>query len=291
MKNIDAGIRYMLLASLLLAFMAYFVRELSLYMSSLEVVFFRNIFGVLIILATFFKAPMNSKGGKPWLLIFRGAIGTTALMMYFYNIFHMPLADAITFTKTSPIFTAVFAYFALKERLPGHGRYAVVLGFLGILFIVKPTGEIDLKLVITGILSGAFAAMAYTSIRELKNYYESRIIVMSFTLTGAVVPAILMVLGSYIETDLFDFMVAEFVMPEGVMWFHIVGMGLMGTLGQFMITKAYSATKAGVVAAISYTNILFAAIVGQFLGDPFPDTYTLTGIALVVIAGIWISKK
>lgn len=291
MKNLDIGVKYMLLASFLFALMAFFVKALSPHMSSLEVVFFRNIFGVVIVLATFFKSPLNQKGGKPFLLLFRGLIGTTALMMYFYNIFHMPLADAITFTKTSPIFTAVFAYFILKENLRKSAWIAIFIGFIGMIFVIKPSGDIDLKLAITGVLSGAMAGMAYTSIRELKNYYEPRVIVLSFTGIGTIVPALFLFLGNYFSSDTFDFFIAEFVMPSGIMWFYIVAMGLLATASQFLMTKAYASTKAGVVGAVSYTNVFFAMIVGLAIGDPLPDLLGAIGIFLVVFAGIWISRK
>lgn len=281
----------MLLASFLFAMMAFFVKSLSPYMSSLEVVFFRNVFGVLIVLVTFFKSPLNQKGGRPFLLLFRGLIGTIALMMYFYNIFHMPLADAITFTKTSPIFTAVFAYIVLKEDLKKKAWIAILMGFVGMLFVIKPSGDIDLKLAITGVLSGAMAGMAYTSIRELKNYYEPRVIVLSFTGIGTIVPAIFLFLGNYFSSDTFDLFIAEFVMPKGIMWVYIIGMGLLATASQFLMTKAYASTKAGIVGAVSYTNIFFAMLVGVAMGDNWPDLLGAIGIFFIVFAGIWISKK
>ena len=291
MKNIDIGVKYMLFASFLFALMAFFVKSLSPFMSSLEVVFFRNIFGVIIVLATFFKSPLNQKGGKPLLLLFRGLIGATALMMYFYNIFHMSLADAITFTKTSPIFTAVFAYIALKEDLKKSAWVAIAVGFIGMLFVIKPSGNIELKLVITGVLSGAMAGMAYTSIRELKNYYEPRVIVLSFTGVGTLVPALFLFLGEYFSSNMFDFFIAKFVMPNGIMWFYIVGMGLLATASQFLMTKAYSNTKAGIIGAVSYSNIFFAMVVGVAMGDALPDLLGTVGIVFIVFAGIWISKK
>ena len=77
-------------------------------MSSVEVVFFRNISGVIIILYAIYKKPLQQTGGKFLLLFMRGLIGFAALLMYFYNIAHIPLAEALTFNKISPIFTAYF---------------------------------------------------------------------------------------------------------------------------------------------------------------------------------------
>ena len=107
-KELNLGVKYMLFSSFLFAVMGAFAKLSSDHMSSLEVVFFRNIFGVLLIGAAVLKSPMKNVGGKPWLLFFRGFMGFTALLAFFYNIAHIPLGDAMTFSKTSPIFTAIF---------------------------------------------------------------------------------------------------------------------------------------------------------------------------------------
>ena len=80
-------------------------------------------------------------------------------------------------------------------------------------------------------------------------------------------------------------------MPQGIVWFYVIGMGIIATISQLLMTKAYSATKAGIVGAVSYTNILFSIIVGTLLGDPLPDIITTTGIVLIVLAGIMVAKE
>ncbi|MCD4771352.1 EamA family transporter, partial [archaeon] len=84
-NNINLAIKYMLISSFLFAFTGGFAKELSNYMSSIEVVFFRNISGVIIILYAIYKSPLKQKGGRPFLLFARGFIGFSALLMYFYN--------------------------------------------------------------------------------------------------------------------------------------------------------------------------------------------------------------
>ena len=104
-KELNSGVKYMLIASFTFAIMGAFAKLSSEYMSSLEVVFFRNIAGVILISFAIIKKPMVHIGGKPWLLFFRGFMGFTALLAFFYNIAHIPLGDAMTFSKTSPIFS------------------------------------------------------------------------------------------------------------------------------------------------------------------------------------------
>lgn len=290
LQNIDLGVKYMLLASLTFAFMGAFAKLASESLPSLEVVFFRNIAGVIIILIAIMKTPLVQKGGRPFLLFFRGFMGFAALLAFFYNIAHIPLGDAMTYSKTSPIFTAIFAYIFMKEQLSLRGWGAVFIGFIGILFITQPSGIGFSKYDLLGIFSGVGAALAYTSIRELKSHYDTRAIVFSFMFVGSVGPLILFIVAAFVEVKELDFMIAAFVMPSGVVWFYLIAMGVLATISQFLMTKAYSSTKAGIIGAVSYTNILFAIMVGVLLGDALPSLATTFGILLIVSAGVLVAR-
>ncbi|MFK5937760.1 MAG: DMT family transporter [Sulfurimonas sp.] len=286
----NKGVKYMLIASFTFAIMGAFAKLASQSMSSLEVVFFRNISGVILVGIAVLKNPMVHEGGKPFLLFFRGFMGFVALLAFFYNIAHISLGDAMTYSKTSPIFTAIFAWAFLHEKLPSKGWLAVFIGFIGIVFITQPSGLGFSKYDLLGIFSGVGAALAYTSVRELKRYYDTRAIVLSFMLTGTIGPILLFLVSPYVHMPELDFMFAEFVMPQGVVWIYVIGMGILATISQLLMTKAYGETKAGIVGAVSYTNIFFSIIVGLMLGDNFPSLITLFGISLIVFAGILVAR-
>ena len=288
-KNLDQGVFYMLMATLAFAFMGGFVKTLSGQLPPLEVAFFRNIFGVLIIGASLWKIPMVQKGGKPWLLFFRGFMGLLALIAYFYNMANIPLGEAVTYNKTSPLFLAFFAWIFLGEKLPRLAILALIFGFVGIVLIAKPEGGMLDKYGLLGIFSGIGAALAYTSIRELKNYYDVRSIALSFMVIGSAGPLLLMGLAEFVEpTEAYDFLLSKFIMPHGITWLYIVAVGVLATASQLLMTKAYSLTKAGIIGTITYTQIIFAIIIGTVLGDPFPDIWSFLGISLVIIAGLLV---
>jgi len=280
----------MLLASLSFAFMGGFAKVVSQKFAGVEVTFFRNIFGVALIGFAIYKSPLKQIGGKPLLLFFRGAMGFLALLAYFYIIAYIPLGEAVTYNKTSPIFVAIFAYIFLGEKLNRWAIVAIILGFVGIVLIAQPQGGSFDKYDILGIFSGLGAALAYTSIRELRSYYDTRAIVMSFMGIGTIAPLLLMIITPYINPPKeLDFMFASFIMPHGIEWFYLTMMGLSATFSQFMMTKAYEYTKAGVVGTISYSNIVFAIIIGVALGDSFPNILTILGIVLVIGSGLLVA--
>ncbi|MFK2824068.1 DMT family transporter [Malaciobacter sp. WC5094] len=290
-NSVKLGVKYMLFASVMFAFMGATAKELSDSMSSIEVVFFRNVFGVVLILLSIYKSPLNQIGGKMWLLIFRGTAGFIALLFFFYNIANIPLGEAMTFSKTSAIFTAIFAYVFVKEKLGIKGWFGVFIGFIGILFITKFDGSSLDKTDYLGILCGVGAGLAYTSIRELRKYYDNRAIVLSFMAIGTIGPLILLIIGEFYTNENLDFLFAPFVMPKGIDWLFIILLGIFATFAQVFMTKAYSCAKAGIIGTIGYSNIAFSILLGLFLGDSLPDIWITFGILLIVISGVLVSMK
>ncbi|XOB61408.1 DMT family transporter [Campylobacterota bacterium DY0563] len=290
-NDVTLGIKYMLFASFCFACMGAFAKQLSGSMSSIEVVFFRNVFGVLLILISIYKSPLNQKGGKPLLLIFRGLAGFIALLFFFYNIANIPLGEAMTFSKTSTIFSAIFAYFFVKEKLGVKGWLGVFIGFIGILFITKFDGSSLDKTDWLGILCGVGAGLAYTSIRELRKYYDGRTIVLSFMGIGTLGPLLLMLISEFYINEQYDYIFAKFVMPQPGDWINIICLGGVATLAQVYMTKAYSVAKAGIIGTISYANIAFSIMIGLVLGDAFPDIWIILGISLIVVSGFFVSSK
>lgn len=290
-NDVSLGIKYMLFASFLFACMGAFAKELSDSMSSIEVVFFRNVFGVILILFSIYKSPLVQKGGKPWLLIFRGMAGFIALLFFFYNIANISLGEAMTFSKTSTIFSAIFAFLFVKEKLSFKGWLGVFVGFIGILFITGFDGSSLSKTDWLGILCGVGAGLAYTSIRELRKFYDGRTIVLSFMSIGTIGPLILMLISEFYTNEKYDFIFATFVMPQSSDWFYIILLGIVATFAQIYMTKAYSVAKAGIIGTISYANIAFSIAIGIILGDAFPDIWIIFGILLIVLSGVLVSSK
>ncbi len=290
-KNLNQGIYFMLISAVCLALMSAFAKVLSQEMPTIEIVFFRNVIGVGLIMLTIIKTPILNVGGKPWLLFFRASIGLLAMLSFFYNIANIPLANAITYSRMSPVFTAIFAMWFLREHINFKGWIAIAFGFIGMLFVMQPEGLLFEESHIFGLVNAICAALAFTSIRELKKYYDTRTIVLSFMGIGVIVPVISMYLSSYYTSDIFYFMMGEFVYPNLKQSIYLIGVGITATLGQVYMTKAYGETKAGIVGAASYSVIVFSIIIGLILGDALPNIMGFIGIMLIISGGILIARS
>lgn len=251
--------------------------------------FYRNIVGLLVLAVGFAIKPPVQQGGKPFWLAFRGVMGTTALYTLFYSIMHIPLGTAMTYNITSTLFIALFSFILFKEY---HGKkvlFAVLLGFIGMLLIYKPNMHFPVHYHLVGLLSGVTAAFAYLTVGKLTTIYDHRVIVLSFVLSGVIIPLISMLLHYVFGFTTDGLFVIDWKWPQGIEWLYVSVLGLAALFGQYFVTRAYASDKAGIVSAISYANIVFSVCIGVLLGDPFPDWMSLSGISCIIISGIIIS--
>ena len=282
----------MLISSLFSALNGALAKILSQDLNALEIVFFRNILGVLIILYALKHTPPTLSGGKFHLLLLRGLMGFTAMILFFYTITTIELGVAITLNKTSPLFVSILAFFLLKEHLSFVGFFALIIGFMGVIFITQPDGFNLSYEHFLGILGGFFAAAAYTTIRKIKDMYDSRIIVLSFLSVGTVIPFMMFILASYYTPPTYlRFIISDFHFPmEYSVWLFIILMSATATFSQWLLTKAYTSTKATTIGIISYTNIPFAIGFGAMLGDNLPNMLAIFGIFCIIGAGVMVKK-
>jgi drug/metabolite transporter (DMT)-like permease len=283
------GILYMLLAALGFSLMGGAAKLLKGSFNAGQLVFYRNLVGLFVLLISFTaKSPVNHGGKLQW-LIFRGVMGTVALYTLLYCILHLPLGTAMTYNLTSAIFIAVFSFFLFKEY---HGKevlLALLLGFAGMVLVYKPSMHLPWYYHVAGLISGIASAIAYITVGKLNKYYDARVIVASFMISGVLFPSLSMLIqyiGHYKADEIF---IVAFKWPHAMEWLYIILLGQAALFGQYFVTKAYGADKAGIVSAVSYANIIFSVFIGMLLGDAFPDGMSLSGICCIIISGIIVS--
>jgi len=279
---------FMLTASLLFSGAAMFAKLVAR-LGAAEITFFRNVVGIVILLFIFkFSLPKKFDASKLHLLLFRGIIGTVALMAFFYNVGMVSLADAVTLSKTEPLFSAILGFALFSEKLDKIKIAALVIGFLGVFVIGFDKGISMAYANIIGVFGGLCAAIAYTTIRSLKDSFDHRFVVLSFMGFGTLLPLFVMLLAPYIgEGEI----VRSFVTPSQKEALFLVSIGVLSAAAQVLITKAYFYAKAGVVSSVSYSTLLFGGLFGLLIGDSIPSAVGFLGIALIVASGFLIARK
>ncbi len=286
-----SGIVFMLLAALGFSTMGAAAKLLKDEFNAGQLVFYRNLVGLLFLSGSLLYRPVVQTGGKTGWLVFRGFMGTVALYTLLFCILHMPLGTAMTYNLTSAIFIALFSFLVFREYHGAGVLLAVLLGFLGMLMIYKPAMDLPLGWHLAGLLSGVSSAIAYMTVGRLARYYDPRIIVLSFLLSGVLLPLVSMAvhyLTGIPEDGLF---IVSFKLPAGAEWGYMLLLGLAALFGQYFVTRAYGADKAGIVSAIGYANIVFSVLLGMALGDAFPDGWSLAGMACIIGSGVLIALR
>lgn len=258
-------------SALCFAGMSVFVR-LAGDLPTFEKAFFRNfvaaIFAIILICRE--KIPIRIEKNARLLVLLRCIFGTAGLVLNFYAIDHLALADSNMLNKLSPFFAIIFSIFLLKEKVRPVQAAAVIVAFIGSLLIIKPSGfNMQLLPAIGGFFGGMGAGAAYTCLRKATQLgARSQIIVLCFSCFSCLFTI--------------PFILADFVMPTAKQLILLILCGLCGAGGQFSITAAYSFAPAREISVYDYMQVIFSAVFGFFLFDQIPDLYSFIGYVLII---------
>lgn len=270
---------WMLVAAALFALMGVLVKHASAHFSSGELVFYRSAFGllaiggVIVVRHRCLLAPLATPHFKAH--FWRGLSGFAALVLFFYAIARLPLATAVTLNYTAPLFLAALSAWWLKEK---HGRglvAAVLLGFVGIVMLLRPQLADQAWLpALAGLVSGMLAAVAYVNVKQLGKLGEPEWrVVFYFTLLATLGGGAWMAL-------------AGFHRPQAEDWPWLIGIGVTATVAQLALTRAYHRGRTLTVGALAYTTVGFSAVYGVILFGEHLPVLAWAGMAVVALAGI-----
>ena len=276
-NNILKGIFCIIIAGFGFALMSLFVK-LSGDLPSIQKGFFRNIIAVFISSIPLIKhwkvinIPRNNTG---WLvLISRSVFGTIGLVLNFYAISHISLADSSIIQKLSPFIIIILSYIFFKEEMTRFQFFAIILAFVGIILIIKPSGNDIISMGALAALSGALCAgIAYTCVRYLGTHNISgEFIIFFFSSLSS-----LMLLPYLI----FDYRTMTFYQLS-----MLLLAGISATIGQYGVTFAYKFAAAKNISVFDYSQVLFSGIFGYIFFGEFPDFQSLIGYIIVISVGI-----
>ncbi len=273
----------MLLAGLSFAVMSLLAKEVvSLGYGSIELVFYRSLIGWLLLGLWLRSAGQSFFGVAHRVMLLRRAlVGLAALLSFFYAIVHLPVSVALTLNYTSPLFLAVLLPWTLREGMSSRQYAAVGLGFVGVCLLLQPwsTPPADLFAALVGLASGLLAAVAYLHVRRLGALGVSEAhVVVWFAAIGTLVTGLFAFSGDW-----------QWPALEHAPW--LVGMGLLATLGQFAVTRAYRYGHAAVTAAFAYSTVLFGSVLDVLIWGHWMSPWAWFGLTVTVLAGIWLTQQ
>ncbi|MEB3702962.1 DMT family transporter [Candidatus Bealeia paramacronuclearis] len=270
------GMFYMCLAMLVFSILNAIVKDTTTLYPPIQLVTFRCLFAALFCVGLmFFKGRRISSplvSGK--LHLFRGILLAVALTSLFWGIGPLPLANSIALYFSSTFFLVILSYPILKEKVESLQWGAVAIGFIGVLIIAKPSGDV-MHWAALGIIAGAGLEEAYNLFgRKLSLSIDP----LSLTFWGSLIPG------------LFTLFVLPFywVEPDLGGWISLMMLGIGGGIGQLCISHAYLNASAGTVAPIIYTSMLWSAVLDIFLYGNYPTPHLLLGCAVVISSGLFI---
>ena len=276
-NNILKGIFCIIIAGFGFALMSLFVK-LSGDIPSMQKGFFRNIIAVFISSIPLIKhwkvinIPRNNTG---WLvLISRSVFGTIGLVLNFYAISHISLADSSIIQKLSPFIIIILSYIFFKEEMTRFQVFAIIIAFIGITLIIKPSGNNIISMGALAALLGALCAgIAYTCVRYLGTHNISGEFIIFF-------------FSSLSSLMLLPYLILDYRTMTYYQLSMLILAGISATIGQYGVTFAYKFAAAKNISVFDYSQVLFSGIFGYMFFGEFPDFQSLIGYVIVISVGI-----
>lgn len=250
-----------------------------------EVVFFRSLFAIPVILGWLAwrgELAQGLKAQDPLGHIWRGFAGTTAMGLGFAGLTFLPLPEVTVLGYAAPLLTVVFAAMFLGEEVRAFRIACVVLGMVGVMIVLAPRLTLDTDVAGSAAAFGAllvlcgavFSALAQVFVRKLVLTESITSIVFRFSVTSTVLSFVTLPFG--------------WVWPSPSDTALLIGVGLMGGVGQIFLTSSYRFAHASLVAPFEYASMLFSLAIGYAVFAEVPSPTMLAGAVLIVTAGVLI---
>ncbi len=244
-----------------------------------QVLFSRFFFGLIPILMLVPRGEFKTfyKTSRPKLHAFRAITGTLAIIALFIALREIPLADVVSLTFGGPIFVTLGSIFFLSEKVGVKRWLAVLIGFFGMLLIVKPAYEELNIYYIFPIIFCIFFACVALSIRSLSSTEPNYRIALYFSLLSMIVGLLTLPFG--------------WVMPNKFEFFLLIFTGLVGSVANILLTVSLRYAEASLVTPTKYLNLVFAILLGYFIWSEIPKLLTLVGAGLIIISSVIIFMR
>jgi drug/metabolite transporter (DMT)-like permease len=264
------GIAWMLIAAVSSASMNGLIRGLSAELHAFEIAFFRNLFGLLVLLPLVWRAGLESLRTRQFKLhALRGGLNAFAMLTFFYAVAITPLATVAALNFTTPLFATLLVALILGERVGRAKALGLALGFFGALVIIRPgLAPVSLGEVLVVISSLAWA-MALVDIKVLSRTETS------LTIT---------VYAAFFLTPITFLCALPFWSPVSLSQLTLLaGVGAFGSLSQMCVAQALREADASYVLPADFTKLIWASLIGFLAFSEVPNVWTFVGAAMIFV--------
>lgn len=268
----------MLASTVSFGLMAVAIRFASKTVATEEIAFFRNVFGLLVLLPILLRGghglPRTAQLPR---YLFRSAIGMGSMLASFWAIGHLPLSQAISLSYSTPLFVTVAAVIWLGETVRLRRWIAVAVGFAGVLVIVRPWSHAFSPGLLIALLAAVLSAVVAIQIKQLSRIDAADTIVFY----------------TYVFWVPLSLLPALFVWqwPAPAAWGWLALTGLFGTGGQLLWTRALKLGDVSALTPISFMQLPLVALAGWWLFDEAPSRWTALGAAIIFAANAYIAHR
>ena len=276
-KNI-MGIIFMTLGMFCLSVNDVVVKGLNISFPVWEVIFFRAFSGILVSFVLIFIFGWKSlKTKKPIRHFVRAFSAVGCVVFYFFGLKFLLLSENIAIVHSAPIFAVLLAVPILGERLGIHRISAIVIGFIGVIIIVKPGTDVFKLVSILPLISALFMASVYLSTRSLMNTDSSIAIIFYYSLALLITSIV--------------FLPNDFAIPNIVQLIPLMSLGVMGSLGHYFMSQAAKNAEVVVISPFEYSSFLFVGIMGYIFYNEVPSISIIIGGILIIAGGVYIAYR
>lgn len=267
-----------LLAEMCFSGVSALVKHTSSLLPYEHLVFFRNVFALVILLPWLYKRRTTAfKTEQPGLHALRAVVGIGAMYLFFWTIATIPLAQATLVLLMAPFIIPIISHFWLKESISRRVIFTICIGFIGAVIFLNPVEQSIHPMVFVALIAACFAAWTKTMIRKLSVTESSSKIVFYFSFLASLLSALPMLL--------------RWQPVPAQAWLGICGIGVLAVIGQLAMTKAFSIAPPSQVGVFTYSSVIFAAALGYWIwGEPI-TVEMLVGAILIFIAGYFALRK
>jgi len=260
-----------------------FAKLLSENHSVIEIAFYRNLIAslpFLIMVFVFGRRDILVLRAKPALVGIRAVVGSLSLVTTFTAFSLMPMADTTVLLFTSTLFIPVLGVIFLKESVGPYRWFAVVIGFIGVVIMAHPSGEVYAL----GVLVAIFAALLHAALQIIARYlgpYERPETITFY----------FFVIGTFLTALPLPFIAVKPTLAEVPL---LIGVGLSGASAQWLITLAFRNARAAIVTVFNYSGIVWATLFGWMIWNEFPAPVVMAGAAVVIASNmlmIWRESR